>query len=61
MIEGANYLRTKEKCFVLSREVSVNQYAKESLSINNLPLSIRIETLINLLAINNGGSLLQSF
>ena len=56
LIEGANYLRTKDKCFILSREISVNQYAKQSPSINNLPLSIRLETLINMLAVDNGGT-----
>ena len=55
LIGGVNYLREKGKCFILSQEISVNQFAKEKPSINDLPLSIRLETLINMLAIDNGG------
>jgi len=55
LIAGANYLRTKGKYFILSQEVSVNCYAKTNPSVNNLPLSIKLETLINILAIDNGG------
>jgi hypothetical protein len=55
LIAGVNYLRTKDKYFILSQEISVNTYAKEKPSINDLPISIRLETLINVLAIDNGG------
>lgn len=49
MIAGAEYLRTKEKTFILSQEVSVNNYSK------GLPLAIKLETLINVLSINTNG------
>ena len=55
LIAGANYLRTKDKYFILSLEVSVNSYAKLKPSVNDLPISIKLETLINILAIDNGG------
>lgn len=60
LLHGVNYLRnqretTNDKYFILSEEISVNQYSKKSGFVNNLPLSMRVSTLINLLAINNGG------
>ena len=60
LLEGAKYLRndslTKdEKFFILSEEISVNQYARDCGFRNGLPLALRVDTLINLLAVNNGG------
>lgn len=56
LIAGANYLRAIDKYFILSQEVSVNSYAKLKPSVKDLPLSIRLETLINILALDNGGT-----
>ena len=55
MIAGAEYLRTKEKTFILSQEVSVNNYSKSLPLEDGLPLSIKLETLINVLSINTDG------
>lgn len=60
LLEGVRFLRNneftqKEKYFILSEEISINQYSKNVGFYNGLPLSMRIETLINLLAVNNGG------
>jgi predicted nucleic acid-binding protein len=55
LISGVDYLRTKGKYFILSQEVSVNNYAKEKPSVSDIPISIRLETLINVLAVDNGG------
>lgn len=56
LINGVNYLRRcNGKYFILSQESSVNNYAKENPSVENLPISIKLETIINVLAINNGG------
>ena len=55
LIAGVNYLREQGKYFILSQELSVNTYAKEKPSVNDLPISIRLETLINVLAVENGG------
>lgn len=55
LIAGAEYLRDNDKWFILSEEVSVNNYSKDKPTINGLPLAIRVETLINVLALNNGG------
>lgn len=65
LIEGVKYLRSdekgdNEKYFVLSEEISVNQYSKEAGFKQNLPLSLRVDTLINLLAVNNGGDTFNS-
>ena len=55
LIAGVDYLRNQEKYFILSQETSVNNYAKAKPSINDLPISIRLETLINILAVDSGG------
>lgn len=60
MIGGVTFLRkddaTKEKkYFILSEEISVNQYSKSHGFVKELPLALRVDTLINLLAVNNGG------
>ena len=57
LIGGISYLRDKGKYFILSQEVSVNAYAKKKPFINNLPIAIRIDTLLNVLALNGGISL----
>lgn len=55
LLEGVEYLRKNGKYFVVSEEVCVNLYSKKRPLSDNLPLSIRIDTLINLLAANNDG------
>lgn len=60
LLEGARYLRNEsqtkdEKFFILSEETSVNQYSRGCGFRNGLPLALRVDTLINLLAVNNGG------
>lgn len=60
LLEGVRYLRdmddeTQNKVFIISDEISVNQYSKSKGTKHNLPLSLRVDTLINMLAVNNGG------
>ena len=55
IISGAEYLRENDKWFILSEETSINNYSKNKPTINGLPLAIRVETMINVLALNNGG------
>lgn len=55
LLEGVEYLRKNGKYFVVSEEVCVNLYSKKRPLSDNLPLSIRIDTLINVLAANNDG------
>lgn len=55
LIAGIEFLREKEKWFILSEEISVNNYSKKKPTINGLPISLRVSTLINVLALNNGG------
>lgn len=60
LLEGVRYLRdqgdkSQNKVFIISDEISVNQYSKTKGTKNNLPLSLRVDTLINMLAVNNGG------
>lgn len=47
MIAGAEYLRSKEKTFILSQEVSVNNYSKGLQPQGRVSLAIKLETLIN--------------
>lgn len=52
LIEGVEYLRRSGKYFILSEETSVNAYSQNKPTDNGLPLSIRVETLLNLLVAN---------
>lgn len=54
LISGTNYLRNNGRYFILSQEVSVNTYAKRKPSKENLPIAIRIDTLLNVLALGGG-------
>lgn len=56
LISGAKFLRTSEKCFILSRDSSINEAALEYKNANEIPIAIGLDTLINLLAIYNGGT-----
>lgn len=56
LIAGIEFYRKNEKAFVLSQEISINKYSHTKPTIENLPLAIRLETLINMLAIDNGGT-----
>lgn len=55
LLKGVEYLRKTGKFFVVSEEVCVNLYSKKQPLSDNLPLAIRIDTLINVLAANNDG------
>ena len=61
LIGGISYLRDKGKYFILSQEVSVNAYAKKKPFVNNLPIAIRIDTLLNVLALNGGITLKSDY
>lgn len=56
LIAGIEFYRKNEKAFILSQEISINKYSHTKPAIENLPLAIRLETLINMLAIDNGGT-----
>jgi hypothetical protein len=56
LISGAEFVRKGEKCFILSRDSSINEVALENPAINEMPIAIGLNTLINLLAIDNGGT-----
>ena len=56
IIRGAEYLRgKKEKCFILTREFSVKQYGVRTTLRDEPPISIGLDAIISLLAINSGG------
>jgi hypothetical protein len=56
LIAGVEFYRKKDKAFILSQEISINKYAHSKPPKENLPLAIKLETLINMLAIDNGGT-----
>lgn len=65
LLEGVRYLRNEgeeknEKYFILSDEISVIQYSKTCGFKHGLPLSLRVDTLINMLAVNNGGDTFEA-
>lgn len=53
LIYGANYLRNHGKYFILSQDSSVNMYARNKPFMQDLPMAMRIETIINVLALNS--------
>ena len=55
LLEGVEFLRKSSKYFIISEETCINAYSKQRPTVENLPLAIRIDTLINVLAANNGG------
>lgn len=55
MIAGARYLRETEKAWILTRDGTLNTYARLFPEMDSKPLSISLETLVNLLAISDGG------
>ena len=53
---GVEFLRNNEKCFILSQDYLINKYSQENVApAYGLPLSIKLDTLISMLAIYNGG------
>lgn len=51
LLGGADYLRCNgRKCFILSEELSVNKYSNSKPLVENLPLTIRLTTLVNMFA-----------
>lgn len=56
LIEGAEFLRKAGKLFILSEETSVNAYSQGKPVDNGLPIAIRVQTLLNILATNGNSS-----
>ena len=56
LIAGAEFIRRQEKCFILSRDFSVKDAALGKSVRNEMPIAIGLDTLINVLAIDNGGT-----
>lgn len=54
LIGAANYLTAKSKVFILSDDPTLNQYAKRQ-TYKEIPFSVRLDTLINVLALKRGG------
>ena len=59
LIEGAEFLRKRGKYFILSEETSVNAYSQNKPTENGLPISIRVDTLLNIL-VANGNTMTDS-
>lgn len=55
LITGAEYIRKREKCFILTREISVKQYGIIKAVRDEPYISIGLDTLIGLLALDSGG------
>ena len=59
LIAGVNYLRSKGRFFILSQDTAINRYSKNYPFKDNLPLAIKVDTLLNVLALSsydNSGS-----
>jgi hypothetical protein len=56
LIRGTEYLKSEnEKCFILTRDITVKQYGINTSNRDEASISIGLDTLISLLAINDGG------
>jgi phage anti-repressor protein len=57
LLSGVAYMRSNdEKCFILSRDHILNEVALGISVRDDAPIAISLDTLINLLAIDNGGT-----
>jgi len=54
LVNGANFLRKEVPSWILSRDSTIIQYAKNNEIRDDMPICISIDSLINLLAINDG-------
>jgi len=55
LIKGAQHIKKSEKCFIISRDITVKDYGAKH-SIRDEPdIVIGLDTLISILAIDNGG------
>lgn len=65
LISGVNYLRSKGRYFILSQDTAINRYSKNYPFKDNLPLAIKVDTLLNVLALssydNNGSDYITLF
>jgi hypothetical protein len=56
LLKSAEYLRNKsEKCIILTRDGTIREYANGNILRDDTPLAIGLDSLIQLLAIENGG------
>lgn len=56
MVTGVRVLRSSERTWILTRDGSLGAYSKAFPELGDYPLSISLETLINLLAVNDAGT-----
>jgi hypothetical protein len=55
LISGAEYLRKRQNCFILSRDITVKQYGIENALRDEQAISIGLDSLISMFALDNGG------
>lgn len=53
LIAGVNFLRRNGRYFILSQDTSINRYSKNYPFKDNLPLAIKVDTLLNVLALSS--------
>lgn len=53
LIAGVNFLRNTGKYFILSQDTAINRYSKNYPFKDNLPLAIKVDTLLNVLALSS--------
>jgi hypothetical protein len=60
LIFGANYLREKKNAWILTRDGTLREYAFQKTVRDDNPIAIGLDSLIQMLAIESGGSQLSS-
>ena len=53
LISGVNQLRSNGRYFILSQDTSINRYSKNYPFKDDLPLAIKVDTLLNVLALSS--------
>jgi hypothetical protein len=60
MVNGVRFLRRTERTWILTRDGSLGAFSKAFPELGDYPLSISLETLVNLLAVNDSGTEAES-
>lgn len=55
LISGAEHLRKSDNCFILSRDITVKQYGINTALRDEQALTIGLDSLISIFALDNGG------
>lgn len=56
LIAGAQYIRSSERCWILTKDGTIQRYAIDHTIRDEYPIAVSLGALINMMAINSGGA-----